>query len=189
VFTLPFSGCPDHGFVVCTPLTPGCPNVEPVPPPHAPRSCPRDARLRRFGFPNPRSSLQYPVSQILKRAPSMDPEAMKPVRPRSCPRDRSDLTARVAHTMKPTHPLQLPRPNESTSCTGRPRHEAAPSSRLPEPPATTSLHGAPVRALLLRSVSRTMKPHAARGTRTAEPLRHPVSRAVKQPQLHGSPML
>jgi len=55
----------------------------------------------------------------------MDPEAMKPVRPRSFPRDRSDLTARVAHTMKPIFPPQFPSAKLSTPCTGRPRHEAA----------------------------------------------------------------
>lgn len=77
----------------------------------------------RFGFPNPRSSLCRPVSQSTKRAPYMDPEAMKPVRPRSCPRDRSDLTAQVAHTRcQPSAPVS--RDERSTSCMGRLRHEA-----------------------------------------------------------------
>ena len=142
----------------------------------------------RFGFPNPRSSLQSPVSQKMERAPYMDPEAMKPVRPRGCPRDRSDPTARVAHTPKSIFSPSFPERNYRPQARVARTMKLLPSFRLPDAPAPTSLHGAPAGELPLHPVSRTSKPRAIRGTRTAEPPRHPVSRAVKQPQLHGSPM-
>lgn len=140
-------------------------------------------------FPELRSSLHHPVSQTMKRAPSMDPEAMKPVRPRSFPRDRSDLTARVAHTMKPIFPPQFPSAKLSTPCTGRPRHEAAAVVSVARSAGTNLT----ARGSRSASCSPTRFPEqkndpTARCTRTAEPPRHPVSRAVKQPQLHGSPI-
>jgi hypothetical protein len=105
VFTLSFPSCPGHEFVVRTPPTSGCPHVESVRHHARSRSCPRAARLREPGFPNPRSALHHPVSQIMERAPFMDSEAMKPVRPRSCPRDQSDLTARAARArLRRAHP-------------------------------------------------------------------------------------
>jgi hypothetical protein len=118
----------------------------------------------------------------------MDPEAMKPVRPRGCPRDRSDPTARVAHTPKSIFSPSFPERNYRPQARVARTMKLLPSFRLPDAPAPTSLHGAPAGELPLHPVSRTSKPRAIRGTRTAEPPRHPVSRAVKQPQLHGSPM-
>lgn len=101
VFTLSCPSCPGHEFVVRTPLTSGCPNVEPVRHHARSRSCPRAARPREPGFPNPRSALHHPVSQIIGAGSIHGPRpAMKPVRPRGCPRDRSDLTARVAHARR-----------------------------------------------------------------------------------------
>lgn len=124
VSTLPRPSCPGHEFVVCTPLMSGCPNIEPVRHPAHHKVASAMCALA-FRFPDPQSSLHRPVSQTTKRAPYMDPEAMKPVRPRGCPRDRPDPTARVARTLKPFLPPQLPRATNSTSCTGRPHHEAA----------------------------------------------------------------
>lgn len=57
-----------------------------------------------FRFPDPRSARCRPVSRTTSRAPFMDPEAMPLVRSRGCPRNRTNRTARVAHTLKPIFP-------------------------------------------------------------------------------------
>jgi hypothetical protein len=127
----------------------------------------------RFGFPKPRSSLHSPVSQKMERAPYMDPEAMKPVRPRGCPRDRSDLTARVAHTPKSIFSPSFPERNYRPQARVARTMKLLPSFRLPDAPASTSLHGAPVSELPLHPVSRTSKPPSHTG--------HPNSRATAPP--------
>jgi hypothetical protein len=98
---------------------------------------------------------------------------MKPVRPRGCPRDRSDRTARVAHTLKsiisPSFPERNYRPQAQVARTMK----LLPSFRLPDAPAPTSLHGAPAGELPLHPVSRTSKPPSPTG--------HPNSRATAPP--------
>lgn len=88
----------------------GCPDIESVHDLAQSQSFLRGARLRISVSRILRSALFRPVSQTKKRASAKDPEAMKPDRPRGCPRDRPNLTARVAHTMEP-----ISRP----SCPGR----------------------------------------------------------------------
>lgn len=118
--TLPRPGCPGREFVVCTPLESGCPDSESVRYlVHRQVSFAMNDSASRF--PDPRSALCRPVSRMTKRAPFMDPEAMKPVRPRGCPRDHTNLTARVARTLKPT------------SSTGCPTDETDPMHESPAP--------------------------------------------------------
>ena len=105
--TLPRPGCPGREFVVCTPLESGCPDSESVRyPVHRQVSFAMNASA--FRFPDPRSTLRCPVSQTTRRAPSMDPEAMKPVRARGCPRDRTNRIARVGPYSKSISPAGCP---------------------------------------------------------------------------------
>lgn len=127
----------------------------------------------RFGFPNPRNTLHSPVSQKMKRAPYMDPEAMKPVRPRGCPRDRSDRTARVGPYSEANLQPQFPRANDRPQARVARTMKLLPSFRLPDAPTPTSLHGGPVSELPLHSVSRASKPPSHTG--------HPNSRATAPP--------
>lgn len=174
---------------MCTPLTPGCPNVEPVRHHAHRRVAPTICAFAFFGFPNPRSTLHSPVSQTMKRAPYMVPDSHEAQRPRSCPRDRTDFTAQVAHTMKPTLLLQFPKATQPTSCAGRLHHEAAAAvSVARRDDANLTARGSRTEEHLLLPVSRAKKRPTARCTRTAAPLRRPVSRAVKQHRLHGSPV-
>jgi hypothetical protein len=107
VSTLPRPGCPRREFVVCTPLESGCPDSESVRYPIH-RQVSFAMNDSAFRFPDPRSTLRRPVSQTTQRAPSMDPEAMKPVRARGCPRDRTNLTARVGPYSKSISPTGCP---------------------------------------------------------------------------------
>jgi hypothetical protein len=173
VFTLSLPGCPGHEFVVCTPLTPGCPNVEPVPPPHAPRSCPRDARprvsvsrsaklTRSSGFPENRAgSIHGPRSHEARstsRLPARSPEPHCTGRPYS----EVDLQAR------------LPEPKLSTSCVGRPHHEIS---------AVTSVARRNDFDLTARGTraSSCLPTQFPRRTSRIDRTRHPNSRATAPP--------
>jgi len=172
VFTLSFPGCPGPEFVVCTPLTPGCPDIEPVPPPRAPRSCPRDARPRvsvsrsakltpSSSFPEnragsihgPRSHEAHSTSQLPARS----------IRPHCTGRPYSNID------LQP----RFPRAKLSTSEMGRPHHEIADDVSV----ARRAINDLTARSSRARAAS----PPGFPGEQAAHRTGHPNSRATAPP--------
>lgn len=70
---------------------------------------------------------------------------------------------------------------------GRPHHEIAAVKSVARRAGINLTARSSVREPHFHPVAQTETARSARGTRTAEPPHRPVSRTVKQPQLHGSP--
>lgn len=140
------------------------------------RSISRSAKLVRSpGFPENRTGSIHELRSHDARSTSQLPA--RSLRPHCASRPYSKVDLQ----------LQFPGTKLSTSGVGRPRHEIVAVDSVARGTGINLTARSSVRELHFHPVARIETARSARGTRTAEPPRRSVSRAVKPPQLHGSP--